>query len=309
MDNDTMKTESGVYDNMKEELAISIFRPEGSLKAAVFVVHGMEEHHLRYNEFAEYLKENGIGVVTYDLPGHGKSGPIEDRGWFGDRNGWSNLVESAVEIAQLARKEFPNVPLFCFAHSMGTMIARTFIQLHDGMIDGLILSGAPNYVSAASLGKTIASAVCRMKGNRGKSKLLDSLATGGFSKAVKDAKTPVDWLSVNEENVQKYIDDPDCGWPFTARGYYDLFDGMIRMHDVTKFRCLNPLLPIWLFAGEGDPCIGGEKGFADSIETLRRAGYTNVTSTVYPGMRHETLNETDHMKVFEDVAEWILGHC
>ena len=294
---------------MKEELAVSVFRPEGQIKAAVFVVHGMEEHHLRYNEFAEYLKDQGFGVVTYDLPGHGKSGKIEDRGWFGDKDGWKNLVDSAVEIALRTKTEFPGVPLFCFAHSMGTMIARTFIQSHDEMIDGLILSGAPNYVSAASAGKAIAAIVCKLKGNRSKSKLLTSMATGGFSKAVENAATPVDWLSVNTENVAKYIADPDCGWPFTSRGYYDLFDGMIQMHDLKAFRCNKPDLPIWFFAGEGDPCIGGEKGFADSIANLRKAGYTNVTSTIYPGMRHETLNETDHMKVFEDVAEWLTGHC
>ena len=303
-----MKTESGVNNNMENELAVSIFRPEGTVKAALFVVHGMEEHHLRYNEFAEYLKDRGIGVVTYDLPGHGKSGSLEDRGWFGDKDGWKNLVESAAKIARLTRSEFPQVPLFAFGHSMGTMVLRTFLQRYDALIDGLILSGAPNYVSAASAGKAIASTICRIKGNKGKSRLLDQMATGGFSKAVKDAATPVDWLSYNEENVKRYIEDPDCGFPFTARGYYDLFDGMNQMHDVSAFRCLNPTLPIWLFAGEDDPCIGGEKGFADSVETLRRAGYTDITSTLYAGMRHETLNETDHETIFKDVYSWIEKH-
>lgn len=293
---------------MTTNLAYTVFRPETDIKAALFIIHGMQEHKERYAPFAEFLNEHGIGVVTYDLPGHGETSKGEDRGWFGEKDGWNNLIRSAVDIAALTRKEFPGVPLVCFGHSMGTMIARCFIQKYDSMIDALILSGAPAYVSAAGAGKVIAATVSRFKGKKGHSKLLDTLATGSFSKAVENPRTPLDWLSVNEENVDRYIADEDCGFPFTCRGYYDLFSGMVQMNDVSLYRCSKPALPVYFFAGEEDPCIGGKEGFASSIETIRKAGYEKIDSKLYPGLRHETLNEKENGTVMADVCTWIYAH-
>lgn len=293
---------------MKSNVAYRIYRPETEVRAALFLIHGMEEHQKRYRKFAEYLSRNGIGVITYDLPGHGETSTGEDRGWFGEKDGWENLIQSAVDIARLTRKTFPRVPLICFGHSMGTMIGRCFLQRYDSLIDAIILSGAPAYVAAAAAGETIASTVGRIKGKKKHSKLLDSLATGGFSSAVENARTPLDWLSVNEENVDEYIADEDCGFPFTNRGYFDLFSGMVRMHDVSLYRCTKPDLPIYFFAGEKDPCIGGEKGFASSVDTLRKAGYENIDTKLYPGLRHETLNEKKNAEVMADILAWIDGH-
>lgn len=293
---------------MSMNLAYTVFRPETEVKAALFVIHGMQEHKERYTPFAKYLNEQGIGVVTYDLPGHGETSKGSERGWFGDHDGWNNLVLSAVEIAQLTRKEFPDVPLVCFGHSMGTMIGRCFLQRYDSLIDAAIFSGAPAYVGAARAGVALANAISAIRGKKGHSKTLDKLATGSFSKAVKNPRTPLDWLSVNTENVDRYIADPDCGFPFTCRGYHDLFAGMVQMNNVSLYRCTKPELPVYFFAGEQDPCIGGEKGFTSSVETIRKAGYSRIDTKLYPGLRHETLNEKENAAVMADVSAWIFAH-
>lgn len=291
---------------MNRNLAYTVYRPEGEVKAAVFIVHGMQEHQRRYKGFAEYLNTRGIGVVTYDLPGHGETSKGETRGWFGDENGWRNLVSSVTEICLLTKKEFPDVPVVCYGHSMGTMLARTFIQLHDAMIDALMLSGAPNYNPGAALGRTIANQRIRARGPRGESKLLASLTTGSFNSGIKNPRTPLDWLSYNEENVDRYIADEDCGFPFKNSGYRDLFEVMIQMADVKAFRRLNKNLPIKFFSGEDDPCTGGSKGISDSIARLSRAGYIDITNKVYPHMRHEILQEKEKETVYKDMADWIL---
>ena len=293
---------------MENNYASTFFGTETKPDAVMFVVHGMEEHRYRYDEFARYLADRGIAVVTYDLPGHGETDPDENRGWFGEKNGWNTLVNSAVDMALAAKKQFPKVPLFLFGHSMGSMIGRCFLQLHDGMIDGMILSGAPVYTPAATAGRLLASAVARRKGRKGHSALLDQLATGNFNKGIENPRTPVDWLSYSEENVDRYIEDPDSGFPFTIQGYRDLFDGMIRMNDLSLYRCNHPDLPIYMIAGEDDPCVGGEKGFHYSAERLRAAGYQNVGVRMFPGMRHEILQEDDRKIVYDDVLSWILGH-
>jgi len=291
---------------MSGKLSYRIFRTQEAPKAVVFCVHGMQEHQKRYEGFAKYLNSRGIACITYDLPGHGPDCPQEDLGYFGDKDGWFNLVDSAVEIAKLAHKEFPNAPVIYFGHSMGTMIGRTFLQDYDTLIDGMILSGAPNYVGASKAGIGMAKIVAAFKGKKGHSHLLDNMATGGFNKGIENPRTPLDWLSYNEPNVDTYIADPLCGFSFTNQGYLDLFKGMGYMHDPKRFHCTKPNLPIWFFSGEDDPCRGGDTGFADSIQSVKQAGYKNVTSTLYPGMRHETMHEKGADDVMKNVADWVL---
>ncbi len=285
-------------------LAYNVFRPDGEVKGAVAVVHGMAEHRKRYVRFAEYLAENGYGVITYDLPGHGES-ISETPGYFGDFDGWQMLIDSAVRAVNRAKKEFPDVPVTLFGHSMGTMIARCYIQEHDTEINGLILSGAPNWQSAVTAGIALGKQIRGVRGQKGSSKLMDQLVTGNFNRSVDDPKTAVDWLSYNEENVKNYLEDPLCGFGFTVQGYLDELEGMRQMHRVELYQCRNRLLPILFMAGEDDPCIGGEAGFADSVNTLKEAGYHNVVFKLYPNMRHETLQEKDYMKVQKDIRNWI----
>ena len=285
-------------------LAYNIFRPSGNVRGAVAVVHGMAEHRKRYIRFAEYLADRGYGVITYDLPGHGES-VAETPGYFGDEDGWLEMISSASRAVKRAKKEFPGVPVFLFGHSMGTMISRCYIQDHDKEIKGLILSGAPNWQAATTAGIALAKQLRGLRGKKGKSKLLDRLVTGNFNKSVKDPKTPYDWLSYNEENVQEYIDDPYSGFGFTIQGYLDELEGMRQMARTELYKCLNKELPIFFVAGEDDPCTGGLKGLSDSMDTLRKAGYGHVTKKLYPHMRHEILREKEHEKVFRDIADWL----
>ncbi len=290
---------------MKQIDRTSVFMPR-ECKAAIVIVHGMQEHRHRYEALGEYLAQNGIGTLAYDLPGHGKSLPHEELGWFGE-DGWDNLVESAVHEIKAARQIFDNVPVFFLGHSMGAMIGRCFLQEHDALIDGMILSGPPCFNKSAGVGKAVASMVKKAKGDRGFSTVLDNLATGSFNKAIENPRTSLDWLSYNEENVDAYIADEYCGFPFTVKGYEDLLEGMLRMHDPRRFHVTAPDLPLYAFAGQDDPCIGGEEGFNATVRFLLKVGYQCVKNKLYPGMRHETMHETGREKVFGDICGWICA--
>ncbi|MEE8807403.1 MAG: alpha/beta fold hydrolase [Lactimicrobium sp.] len=288
---------------MAKELNAVVYRPTGTVKGTVLVVHGMQEHQARYEDFAKFLQQNGYVVMTYNLPGHGPESRKDGTyGYFGDQNGWDVLINSAVTGIRKLKEEYPDVPVYYFGHSMGTMIGRCFLMDHDDMIDGMILTGAPCYNSAVGVAKAIGAIIRLNKGKKGHSKTLDKLMTGGFNKGIENPKTPVDWLSWNTDNVQSYVNDPDCGKPFTIQGYMDLMDGMQRMGNVKLYHVKKPDLPIALFAGEDDPCIGGKEGFASTVSTLKQAGYTHISTKLYPHMRHEILHETDAQKVYEDIV-------
>jgi alpha-beta hydrolase superfamily lysophospholipase len=65
-------------------------------------------------------------------------------------------------------------------------------------------------------------------------------------------------------------------------------------------------LPILSVSGEGDPVTGGKLGLKDTVDTLMKIGYLDVTSIVYPGMRHEVLNEDDRLAVYSDISSFLL---
>lgn len=277
------------------------------LKASLTIVHGMAEHHHRYDAFAKYLSEQGIGVFYYDLPGHGAKVEKENLGYFHEETGDQVLIDSAVEAVRESKEIFKNVPNVLMGHSMGSMICRCYLQEHDAEIDGLILSGAPNYQSAVGLGITLGKVIRTFKGKKGHSKMMDNIVTGQFNKVVENPKSSSDWISYSQENIDRYNADPLCGFPFTVQGYIDELTLMKRMHDPSNYKVTKKDLPIYFFDGKDDPCRGGDEGWKDSIDTLKKAGYTNIRDQLYDHMRHETLNETDNLTVFKDVATFILS--
>ncbi len=289
----------------KQKLSYQIYHPEKDAKAVVFCVHGMQEHKMRYDALAKYFTDHQYACITYDLPGHGQTAGKEYQGYFSDEDGWKVLIESVVEIASIAKKEFPEIPVIYFGHSMGTIIGRVFLQQHDEMIDGCILSGIPEYQSLSKIGIFVAKNIIGMKGKTNRSKLLETLATGSFNKVIDHPKTDVDWLSYNEKNVQEYLADEWCGIPFTNQGYLDLFTLMTYMGNTSLYQCKKKDLPIYIFAGKDDPCIGGEKGFNHSISLLKKAGYSKINTKLFEHMRHETLHEDDSIKVMEATVKWL----
>lgn len=292
---------------MKFNLEARVYRPKGEVYAALVVVHGMEEHSLRYHDFAQYLVDHGIFVFTYDLPGHGGAARSGDElGWFGEKAGWELLLDSVKQAVETVRNEVGNIPVWLFGHSMGSMLARCYIQENDTLIDGLILSGPPCYNPLAPAALAMTAALGKVKGSKGHSHLLDQAITGAFNSAIEHPRTQFDWLSHNEDNVDAYIADPLCGNPFTISGYQALLSGMVMMQSVKSYQCASPSLPIFVFAGEEDPCIGGPEGFNDSVQVLQKAGYNNVKTHLFEGMRHEILNETGRQEVCEIILDAIV---
>lgn len=290
---------------MKKKLSYQIYRPEHP-KAVVVCVHGMQEHQQRYTDLAEYFVKNNYACITYDLPGHGKTAKTEEnKGYFGDEDGWKQLVESAHDIVIIARNEFKNLPLIYFGHSMGTIIGRVFLQTYDYLIDGCILSGIPKYRPLCKMGLIFAKCYTTIFGKKNTSKLLEYLAIGSFNRKIEHPNTTVDWLSYNTRNIASFLDDEWCGFPFTNQGYVDLFTLMKKMGDDSLYQCKNKNLPIYIFAGEDDPCIGGRKGFTKSISLLHKVGYQQIQTHLFPHMRHETLHEQDADAVMETIVQWL----
>ena len=283
-------------------LALRIYEADGPA-AVVKCIHGMEEHQGRYRPFAEYLAAAGYTVVTADLRGHGESAPRLSH--IADGNGHLRLLEDEEAILEEIHERWAGVPVILFAHSMGTIIARVFLQKWSREFHKAVLSGYPNPNSAAGAGSLLVTLLSSFKGVKGYSKMVDDMVLGPFSKAVPDAQTPLDWLSVNRENVQRYMEDPLCGQRFTLGSYDAMFRLISLMNRPEKYEEVWKELPLLLISGEDDPCTGGEKGRAASAEVLRKAGFRELKTVTIKGMRHEILNEAGRQDVYKKILDFM----
>lgn len=272
-------------------------------KGIVQIVHGMKEYQERYEPFAKFLNEEGYVVLTSNLRGHGPDAEI--LGYMEGKKPWDALVLDQVTLSEYLKTTYPNHKLYLFAHSMGTIISRNLIQKNSDLYEKVILSGVPAYQKATFMGIFIANLIGLFKGNKHISKFLTNLTDGSFSKAVKNAKTPVDWLSYNEENVEFFLTSPYCNIPFTISAYKALYHLVWGMHKHNRYIVIAPNKPILLLVGKDDPCPLGQKGLKHSMNTLKKAGYKNIGLKIYENMRHEILNEYDHDRVYKDVLDFL----
>lgn len=271
-------------------------------KAIVQVIHGMSEHKMRYDYFAKSLVSAGYSVVISDMRGHGKSiNSKKDLGFFSDKKGHKLLIDDQLTINQALHKKFPDKPIYMFAHSMGTLIARNYIQAYDHTINKLVLSGAPYYVKGVKLASTLSRIITYLSKTRGHNALIQSFANATTSK---NQNAPNDWLSYNQENISAYNRDTLCGFPFTNAGYIALYELVYGLHRYKNYQCENPNLDILFLSGVDDPITGGLSGLTDSIDTLKKVGYTHIENKIYPQMKHEILQETEKDQVIADILRF-----
>lgn len=285
------------------ELSLAIYDAKNA-KGYVQIIHGMQEHKERYDYFANKLLDNGYTVVVSDTRGHGYNAPI--LGYTAEKNGDKLILEDQKIITEYIKNTYKTDKVILFGHSMGSIVARNLLQSETENYSCTILSGYPNYQSAVKLGLLIAKIIRKIKGGKHYSKLLTNLSVGSFNKKIKNPKTKVDWLSVNEENVEEYINDPYSGHKFLTSSFVDLFQLMVNMNKVSNYKNVKSI-PLLLLRGMEDPCTGGNKGSFNSIKTMSKAGLRNITELKYENMRHEILNEKDKDLVINDILNFLKG--
>lgn len=267
------------------------------------IAHGVSEHIERYDEFARVLASEGYIVCGNDHLGHGKSvDSPEDLGYFAEEDGDVRMVDDMHILHNIMAKKYPELPYYLFGHSMGSFCARVYAASFGFELSGLILCGTGELPSAAVVLEEPLKLLCKKLGTRAvpPGAILDKVST----LTVKNAKTPKDWLSKNEDNVNRYLADPLCGFDLTLGGVRDLIS-LANTACTDEWAFLLPFeLPIMLISGAKDPIGFNGKGVINVCDNLEDAGH-HPKVILYPGDRHEILNEDDREKVYADVIDWL----
>ncbi len=274
-------------------------------KACVVIVTGMEEHLTRYDDFANYLNSQGFSVYGFDHYGQGDTAGSEDKLGIVPRSFFSKSVRNINDLVKKVKKE-TKLPVYIFAHSMGSFMAQDYVQRFTNSADKVVICGTngPNGAAAYKLGYPLAKLLSKGKRENKKAKFLASLAIGAYVKSVKNRKTPVDWLSYNDDNNSKYLADPYSGYGSSNGFYRELLKGNRRLYQKKFMLKIKKDLPIFLIAGSEDAVGAKGKGPTKLFELYKKFGLTKVELKLYPNMRHEILNEKDHQIVYDDVVNF-----
>jgi len=290
-----------------QQILVDSWRPadDTDARAVIQILHGLGEHPARYERFASLCVRQGFAVVAHAHRGHGENCDEQNLGHYADQDVWNRVVGDALLVQEEIMARFPGLPLVLLGHSMGSYIAQCFMMRHAGNVQALILS-APTYASRLQLrtGHLLAAFEVWRSGPRMKSALLNQLSFGGFNQRFAPNRTEFDWLSRDENEVDKYVADPLCGALSSNKLWHDLTGGLL---EITSRRSLSRIpahLPILITGGEQDS-VGGAKGLGRLARAYRATGHSDVSLRVYDGARHEMLNETNRDEFSADVFNWI----
>lgn len=281
--------------------------PDAEPRAIVQIIHGIAEYIDRYDEFMSFLADNGIIAVGTDHLGHGKSIESEEQtGFFAYDNGWDYAVRDE-EVLRLAMHEnYPELPIIVFGHSMGSFMARTLLIRYPDAFNAAIISGTGNQGAAlVNGGLFMGNLVTGLKGAHHYSKFLNNLAFGSYNKIYDNPKTEYDWLSRDEANVQKYIDDPLCGFIPSCSLFRDMMTGVKFITNKKNLTAMNKDMPVYFMSGDMDPVGECGKGVQKAYNNFLEAGMKDVSIKIYPGGRHEMLNEINKDEVYTDILAWL----
>jgi alpha-beta hydrolase superfamily lysophospholipase len=288
-------------------------------RAVLHIVHGMAEHALRYKRLAEKFTQAGIEVWAADQRGHGKTANLDvnmpDRGGLlghcADGNGFTRVTADIHNLNVEIKKNNPNVPLFLLGHSWGSFIVQNYmIYTDDIKINGCILSGTKgpgDFKIKAGIPFMILMAALR--GQRKGSLIARSMADGPYNKPFKPNRTAFDWLCRDEAEVDKYIADPLCGKLCSTGFYRDMAKILYNIHRSDVMARINRHLSVYVISGSADPVGDMGNGPTALVDVYRSLGIDDLEFVLYPGARHEILNETNREEVMDNLLAWINERC
>ncbi|HCO73638.1 MAG TPA: alpha/beta hydrolase [Clostridium sp.] len=282
-------------------------------KGVIQLIHGMAEYGSRYDRFAKELVKDGFIVYADDHRGHGKSAEsLSALGYISDNDGFHDMVHDQREINNFIKEENPSLDIYIFSHSMGSFIAQRYMEIYGDTVKGVILSGTGGKPNASmNMGIFLSKVIMNLRGRRASGRLMDDLGFGNYNKLVENQKTKYDWLSRDEEEVEKYILDPYCGGVFPVSFFYDFLKGMKAIHKKDNLVSIPKNLSITMFSGDKDPVGNYGKGILSLVDTFKSLGIKNLSYKLYEGGRHEILNEINRDMVTEDIKaclnSWVKG--
>lgn len=272
-----------VYDNVENP------------KAVVIIIHGMQEHCLRYKNFAQYLNKNGYIAIASDLRGHGHTAISKEYLGYGEKDIFTETLTDQLNIINYANQTY-NLPIYLFGHSYGSMLSQVLIQLTP-LVEKCVLCGTANGSSGImKLGNFVVNLLKPFKKETSKGGIIEKLCIKSYGKGFERGN----WLTRDEKVFDEYLKDEYCGGSFPFSFYRSMIN---NMHNANKGIQKIGSKKVFLIAGDNDP-VGSKGKQVKQLYKLYLKNNINAKMKLYKGARHELLNETNKDEVYKDVVDF-----
>lgn len=284
-----------------------LWKPEKEIQMILQISHGMMEHIRFYEEFAYWLAEQGVMVVGHDHLGHGRSAETrEDFGFFAEKDGYVFLIQDLHRVRRRIQNRFPDIPYFMMGHSMGSFMLRRYLTVFGDGLSGAVIMGTghqPKAVVAAGL--LISHAASLFLGGSYRSRLAQDGFRAVMNQQFHPVRTSMDWLSSDEEQVDRFLSDPHTSFLFTCAAYRDLLRMIWESENRRLIGQIPKNLPLLLISGKKDPVGEFGKGVKRAYAEFKRAGCSDIKIILYNEMRHELVIEKNRIKAAQDIYYWM----
>lgn len=269
-------------------------------KANFLILTGMQEHSTRYKPFAMEMNQQGYSVHVLDHFGQGENAKsVEDQQKW-PKDAWDMCLKALNLKVKELRTE--GLPVYMMGHSMGSFFMQSYLEHYPDSVDKIIIMASNGPGSPYGLAKFL-SYLTTTKSNWDKpSRFIDSITVGAYK--VKDQKTKLDWISYDEENVKRYMEDPYCGARNTNGFYHEFLKGMATLYKKKWKANISKEEHILIICGADDP-VGGRKGNEALYKMYKDLGVKDVTLKVHEKMRHEILSEKKKDEVIQDIKDFL----
>lgn len=249
-------------------------------KAILLLIHGLGEHSSRYQHVAEYFTHKGIGILTCDRVGHGKSG-----GKRGHTAKYAHLFDDIEKLHAEATRRQAGVPVFLYGHSMGGGLVLDYLlnKKHTGLKG--VIATSPMLEAAFEEPKLLLTVARFVRP-----------VYPGFSQ---DNGLELQQLSKDPLVIEAYEQDPLVHSKITVETALGMIDsGQNSLKIVSQLKT-----PLLLLHGDQD-------GITSHKATERFANRANgdVTLKIWEGGYHELHNDPEKLEFLDYIYNWIKKH-
>ena len=273
-------------------------------RAIVQIVHDISEHSMRYHELAVALNDSGFYVCGNDLIGHGMS-KQGHQGCFGmKKNSYEGLLGDIDSLFNEVSAEVGGtVPRIIIGAGFGAMLSELY-TIKYGNISMIISMENLEIPAALSLIKLNANNHIKRKGFNSVSESVHNTMYQMGKPAGSPPYNEFFWISSDEEELKKYVDDEDCGFMLTASAYREIInvieqlrgkDGIVRLPDI----------PIYILAGSEDQRGKCGNSVMRIANMLSAKGHNEVSYKLYKDCYHDILHDICKKQVIKDILGWI----
>ncbi len=266
-----------------------------SPKAVVMLIHGATEHIKRYDDFAKYLNKNNFSVYGVDNVGHGDE----------TTNGYHHIENKEIFLNRLLDLNFElqsyKLPVYIVGHSMGSITLRNLIMNGNFKYEKLVLTGITNPpMVKVKAGYLLQKIIMIFQKDEHVNRLSNYLTLGVFSILSKIKYKAKNWITSDQVEYQKYLEDEYCDNKFSNKAVEVLLD-------LTKISLKKENLEILknskylILGGEEDPV----SNFGKEVKKLQKKFNDTENIKIYKGMKHEILNEVKKEDVYKDIIQFL----